>query len=96
MSNLADFTTVQLTRELVRRARAERRGDEPKQYCDDCRNFVPWTRDEDPPDNYDFCGHHLSTHFHAPDDYAEMLARDWGFYRKNCSKYDPADIPVGA
>jgi len=49
--------------------------------CDECAHFVPWTKSDEAPGDYNPCskGHRLL--FRVPKDYEDT---NWGFYRPGC------------
>lgn len=80
---LEQFTTDDLLAEIVRRRNLMPKSSE-KSYCDGCKNFRPWLKREDAPEDYNACsrGHQMT--FHGPRFNDDPSSSDWGFFRRVC------------
>lgn len=79
--SLENYTDNELLEELVRR-RNIAADEKPKQWCEDCKNFVCWTEKNDPPDGYNPCSKKHEMKFFMPECPAVEAC---GFYRTICS-----------
>lgn len=86
LGSLDAFTDCQLLEELARRANKGSPHDNPQVFCEDCNNFIFWTKQIEPPESYNPCKlkHHM--HFKVPEDYEFS---GYGYYRLICSDRDP-------
>lgn len=83
---LKRFSDEQLLEEMVRRQRVrdERNERLAFQPCDECKNFVFWRADGDPPDDYQPCSKGHQMKFRMPSGH-NPYQEDWGFYRRICA-----------
>jgi hypothetical protein len=65
--DLSSFTDESLMDELLRRRENRERDWSEVKWCDDCTNFQAWTREIDPPDDYNPCQLRHKMRFHVPD-----------------------------
>lgn len=79
---LAQFTTDQLSEEVVRR-RNERKDVGDVEPCDQCRHFKFWTADLDPPKDYKPCDLGKRMSFHMAGE-GEDPHSGIGYYRRVC------------
>lgn len=83
---LKGFSNEQLLEELSRRQRIRDERDERAAFqpCDECANFVNWTKASDPPDNYNPCSKGHVMKFRMPEG-GDPRPGEWGFYRRVCA-----------
>jgi len=90
---LGKFSNAQLLEELGKREEARSRRKPIKHWCDDCKNFKPWSRpqSEDVPDDYNPCskGHKMT--LRVPESYTD----DWGLYRRVCKDRNESTAEKG-
>jgi len=90
---LRAFSTDQLIEELARR-RNECGVRKPREWCEDCAHFMPWSEGVTPdavmPDDYNPCEKGHSMRFQAP----EEIDDEYGHYRAVCvdRKLQAADL----
>lgn len=85
---LRNYSDEDLLEEMCRRQRVRLERDLRVDFrpCEDCVNFVFWTKGMDPPDTYNACrkGHKMS--FRMPE---HPHDEDSGFYRRYCFDREP-------
>lgn len=85
---LRNYSDEDLLEEMCRRQRVRLERDSRVDFrsCEECANFVFWTKEMDPPDEYNACrkGHKMS--FRMPEWPHDP---DAGFYRRICIDRTP-------
>jgi hypothetical protein len=79
--SLSEYSTDALVIELNRREKEF----SPRRVkivpCDECVHFKTWTKDSDPPEDYNPCAKSHPLLFKTPRGYDDT---NWGFYRPGC------------
>jgi hypothetical protein len=78
--SLVSFSDRDLREELARRLEKRLRDEAEKEWCNECCNFIIWTRDNNPPLSYNPCAKGHMMIFKLPEGYTDAM----GFYKQNC------------
>jgi hypothetical protein len=82
---LVKYSTAVLLEEIARREQARTERKPVEHWCEDCARFKFWTKDGDPPNDYNPCSMEHKMSFRVPDDYMDVC----GYYRRICKDRQP-------